>query len=95
MRVSWTRPALADLEQIEDFIAQDSPTVAYRLVSDLIGRTETLLSENPMIGRRGRAAGTRELVTPNTPYIVVYRVTDLVEILAVMHGAREWPESFS
>lgn len=95
MIVSWTIPALVDLEQIEDFIAQDSPSVAYRLVNDLIDRTESLLSENPMIGRRGRVAGTRELVMPKTPYIVVYRASSRVEIIAVVHGAREWPESFS
>lgn len=30
-----------------------------------------------------------------TPYIVVYRVLSGVEIMAVVHGARMWPESFS
>jgi len=95
MIVSWTLPALADLEQIEDFIAQDSPSIAHRLVNHLIDRTENLLSENPMIGRRGRVAGTRELVISKTPYIVVYRVGTRAEVLAVVHGAREWPESFS
>lgn len=95
MVVSWTLPALNHLEEISDFIAQDSPKTAYRMVSDIISRTERLLSENPMIGRRGRAAGTRELVMSKTPYIVVYRVNTRVEILAVVHSAREWPESFS
>ncbi|WP_246526867.1 type II toxin-antitoxin system RelE/ParE family toxin [Plastoroseomonas hellenica] len=47
-----------------------------------------------MLGRRGRAKGTREFVLPDTPYIIVYRVTDRVEILAVVHAAREWPEGF-
>jgi toxin ParE1/3/4 len=48
-----------------------------------------------MIGRQGRVGGTRELVVQGTPYIVVYRVHDDVEILAVVHGARKWPESFA
>lgn len=94
MRVSWTIPALNDLDQIQDFIAQDSPIAAYRLVTDLIGRTDRILVSNPMIGRNGRAAGTRELVMPGTSYIVVYRVREVVEVLAVVHGARDWPESF-
>lgn len=48
-----------------------------------------------MAGRRGRAEATRELVVAGTPSIVVYRVTTVVEILAVVHAARDWPESFA
>jgi toxin ParE1/3/4 len=59
MQVSWTAPALADLDQIQDYVAQESPTTAFRLINDLIDRTEQLLSSNPMAGRRGRV---RELV---------------------------------
>ncbi len=39
--------------------------------------------------------GTRELVIPRTSYIVVYRVRgQWVEILALQHGAQQWPGSF-
>ncbi|MER8444170.1 type II toxin-antitoxin system RelE/ParE family toxin [Mesorhizobium sp. M1066] len=93
MQVSWTGAALDDLDQIQDFVAQDSPVAAYRLTADIIGRTDELLASNPMIGRQGRAGGTRELVIARTPYIVVYRVRGSdVEIIAIVHGAREWPE---
>ena len=35
--------------------------------------------------------GTRELVVPDTPYRVPYRVRGhAVEILHVFHGARKW-----
>jgi toxin ParE1/3/4 len=38
---------------------------------------------------------TRELVVSGTPYIVPYTVRgDVVEIHAVLHGARKWPERF-
>jgi toxin ParE1/3/4 len=47
-----------------------------------------------MGGRKGSARGTRELVFADLPYVVAYRVTDEVEILAVIHTARDWPESF-
>ena len=41
------------------------------------------------------ADGTRELVVTGTPYIVAYTVLDnRVEILAVQHGAQEWPERY-
>jgi toxin ParE1/3/4 len=95
MRVSWTIPALRDLDQIQDFIASDSPIAAHKLATELLSRTEKLLSTNPKAGRTGRAQGTRELVVSGTPYIVVYRARDFVEIVAVIHGAREWPDSFN
>ena len=38
--------------------------------------------------------GTRELIFANIPYIVVYRVGAQVEILSVIHSARDWPAEF-
>jgi toxin ParE1/3/4 len=47
------------------------------------------------MGRAGRVTGTRELVIPNTPFIVPYRGKgEMVIILRVFHAARRWPESF-
>ena len=93
-RVRWTSPALADLDAIQDYLAERNPAAASRLVNDILDRTDALLAANPELGRRGRVAGTRELVLPGTSYVVAYRLTEAIEILAVMHGAREWPESF-
>ena len=40
----------------------------------------------------GRWARTRELVLPPS-YIVAYRLTDeAIEVIAVRHVAREWPD---
>lgn len=61
----------------------------------IFDQTKALLVKNPNVGRLGRVSGTRELVVSRTPYIVVYRVGARVEILAIIHGARDWPESFS
>jgi len=53
-----------------------------------------LLPNNPHI-RPGRVPGTRELVIPQTLYIVPYRVQrDVIQILRVYDGARRWPDSF-
>lgn len=95
MRVRWLRRALRDLDEIQDYIAADSPAAAFGLVNDIIHRTELLLAANPRLGRLGRVRGTRELVVGGTEYIVAYRITDSVEILAVVHGARDWPTTFS
>ena len=46
--------------------------------------------ENPYLYRPGRIAGTREAVVhPN--YILVYRVTGTIEILAVLHARQRYP----
>jgi toxin ParE1/3/4 len=95
MRLRWTAPALRDLEEIGDYIARDNTAAAARLVTDILDRTD-LLAKHPHIGRPGRVPGTRELVVTDTPYIVPYRVCgDVVQILAVLHGARRWPDSFN
>ena len=93
MRLRWTRLADADLESIEQYIGQDSPAAAVRVVLELIEQTETLLPRHPAIGRPGRVLGTRELVIGHLPYIIAYRIRDKdVEILRVLHTSRAWPE---
>jgi len=53
------------------------------------------LAAHPYLGRPGRVAGTWELVVTSTPFIAVYRViNDRIEILAVFHGNRMWPDTF-
>jgi toxin ParE1/3/4 len=50
------------------------------------------LADFPALGRPGRKPGTRELVIPRLPYIVIYRVRgERVQILRVLHTARERP----
>ena len=94
MRIRWTAPALRDLEAIGDYIARDNPAAADRVVLCILDQTE-LLATHPGIGRPGRIAETRELVITDTPYIVPYRLRGAeIEILAVFHGARKWPERF-
>jgi toxin ParE1/3/4 len=94
VRVSWDPKALERLEAIGTFIAQDSPAAAVRTVERIFDAVDEL-STSPLRGRPGRVANTRELVIQRTPYIVVYRVrAPFVEVLAVQHSARRWPEHF-
>ena len=40
--------------------------------------------------------GTRELLVPGTPFILIYAVDqERLIILRVIHGARKWPEDGS
>lgn len=94
MRIVWTAPAARDLEAIGDYIARDNPSAARRTVQRIQARIRSLTA-HPLIGRPGRVDGTRELVIASTPFIVAYRAADeRVEILAVFHSARRWPDTF-
>lgn len=94
MRVRWTRLALADLAAIGARVSADDPAAAARLGGE-IEDAVTLLGRHQALGRPGRVPDTRELVVPETPYLVPYRVRGgEVHVLRVLHGARRWPRSF-
>ena len=94
MRLRWTRLAEQDLDQIAEYIGQDSAAAAARVVLELIDQAETLLPRHPALGRPGRVLGTRELVVGQLPYIIAYRVRDKdLEILRVLHTSRAWPDT--
>ena len=91
MRVRWTRPALADLAEIHDYVATDNPATARRIIRQ-IRKEADILSEHPVIGRAGRVPGTRELVTGRLPYVIAYRIGTLeIAVVAVIHTSRNWP----
>jgi toxin ParE1/3/4 len=87
--------ALSDLVEAEAFLRTHNPTAA----SSVMRRIETAIDRLvtfPESGRRGRVEGTRELVVPDTPFIVAYRLTgSSVDILSLVHSARRWPSSFT
>ena len=89
--IVWSSVAIADRDAVFDYIAADSSNAAARIDERILNRTD-LLVDFPKIGRSGRLPGTRELVIPGTPYLIVYRVTpELILILRILHGAQHWP----
>lgn len=95
-RLRWVTPALQQLEEIQDYIAENDPRAAFALAERIRMQVNEQLSEQPLSGRLGRVDGTRELVIAGTNYIMAYRATGLgVEILAVKHGTQDWPKAFS
>ena len=95
MTIVWSPEAIEDLISLRAYIAEESPAGAQRIALRILHDVEHLLPDNPHIGRPGRVPGTRELVIPQTPYIVPYRVQrEVIQILRVYHGARRWPDSF-
>lgn len=88
--IRWHARAIDELDAITGYIAQFNPQAAGQL-QDLIEASVLPLSENPRLYRQGRVEGTREIVV-HPHYIVVYRIlTDQIEVVAVMHSAREYP----
>lgn len=92
MTLRWTPTALRDLESLRAYISQDNPAAADAAVERIIAGVEAL-SQHPEMGRSGRVTATRELVLP--PLVIAYRLRrGALEILAIIHGARRWPERF-
>jgi toxin ParE1/3/4 len=92
VKVLWTRLALEDLGAARDHFADERPAAAARAVERIKSAVEAL-RRHPEIGRPGRVEGTRELVVTGTPFIAAYRVkAKRVEIIALIHGARRWPD---
>lgn len=89
-RLEWTNPAVADLENIHDYLSRDSSNYADTVIERIL-QTAERLEAFPESGRSVPEAVSlkvREIVVGS--YRIIYRVRrDLVQILAVVHGARD------
>ncbi len=91
MKIVWSRRAIRDLVYLREYIEKDSEQNAV-LVAKRILKAIDLLQTHAEIGRPGRMVGTRELVVPDTPYVIPYRVRrERLELIAVFHGRQKWP----
>ena len=84
-RVEYSERALRNLEGIKAYIAQDNPAAALQVVTALTSAANDL-STHPMLGNPWKREGTRKLVIPKYPYVIIYRLTaSAVFVLAVAH----------
>ena len=91
MKIVWSRRAIRHLVSLQEYIKRDSRQNASLVALRILNAIE-LLQIQPDIGRPGRVLGTRELVVPDTPYIIPYRVrSERLELIAVFHGTQQWP----
>jgi toxin ParE1/3/4 len=90
MTVRFSRRSLNHLRDIRDHVARERPDIA-ELVRLRILATVKRLQHAPRLGHAGRASGTRELLVPGLPFVIVYRIDskDELVILAIFHTARE------
>ncbi len=73
MQVRWTSAAAEDLESIANYLFEKTPESAARLIREIYNVPSTLKS-SPKRGRVGKKEGTRELLMPSLPYVIVYQV---------------------
>jgi len=91
MRVRWTLAAADDLVDIANYLFEKTPENAARLIREIYGAPSSLKSF-PNRGRAGKKPGTRELVMPSLPYVIVYQVRgETVNIVRILHGSQQWP----
>ncbi|HTZ98610.1 MAG TPA: type II toxin-antitoxin system RelE/ParE family toxin [Terriglobales bacterium] len=90
----WTPAAVSHLRSTYEYVAQDNARAAQALIERILSVAERL-RDFPRMGPEGRVEDTRELVIAGTPFLVVYRLhRSRVDVLAVFHAARKWPEVF-
>ena len=92
--IIWLRTAKQNLEDELNFIHKEDPNVAKRIAKLVKERVENL--ENfPEMGRTGRVKNTRELIFPEIPYIIPYRINgENIEILRFFHSSRKLPKTW-
>ncbi len=87
MKLIWTKEALLQLAEIEEFIAKDNPKTAEKLINYLTEHNHYIL-QNPNIGRvvpEIKDSNIRELIVKK--YRIVYRIKeDIIEILTIFAG---------
>lgn len=88
MRLRYTRPALADLDSILEYVSERSPQGAARIHARIQAVADLLL-QFPLIGAPTDDPTIRRVATIPYPYLIFYEVTDNdIIIHAVRHGAR-------
>jgi toxin ParE1/3/4 len=79
--------AAADLATISDYLTASLPAYRDRTINRIYNGVRDL-KRFPYRGPRGKRPGTRELVLPRLPYVVIYRINnECIEVVRVLHGA--------
>lgn len=89
MKLRYERGALADLDEILTYIAEENRDAATRLAARF-EEVARRIAENPFLGEATRKSKFRRI--PIGKYLIVYEVAqDEVVVHYVRHGARRRP----
>jgi toxin ParE1/3/4 len=90
VKIRWSELAADRLNDIFEYIAMDNDDAATSMVQRIYAGIDRI-AQMPYSGRKGQTDGTRELVVPGTPYIVVYEILDeVIYLVTILHGAQNW-----
>jgi toxin ParE1/3/4 len=95
MKLRFRPDALADLEDIYDYIAADSPVKAGEFIG-LIRDKCKFLAETPYGGRARPEIRSDLRSFPVKSYLILYRIeSDIVEIVNIIRGSRDIESFFA
>lgn len=90
MSYRLTPQAQADIDEIAFYIAADNPNAAWRWVDRVEAQCRSI-AEHPGLGPARPQVMPGLRIFPLGRYLILYRqVTDGVEIIRVVHVARDW-----
>jgi len=95
-KVSWTLPAVRDVEDIRDFIARDSERYAFSFVEKIYKISHSLktFAERGRMVPELRIQSIRELFVAR--HRLVYKVfSDRIQIAAVIHMSRDFETAWN
>lgn len=82
--------AQADIDEIWDYVSQDSRQNADRLVDRIYELCRERLAHQPMMGRSREELAPQLRSFPVGSYLVFYRpISDGIEVVRVLHGRRD------
>jgi toxin ParE1/3/4 len=92
LTVNFTPQARDDLRAIRDWIADNDPRAAERVVVRIV-QTAMMFGQFALLGRTGQVDGTREFSVVGLPYLIVYALAAYsdVDVLTVLHTRRRYP----
>jgi addiction module RelE/StbE family toxin len=86
----WTKKAQKDLSKIEEYIAQDKPAAAAKMVLKIVQATEGIRAF-PWIYEAVDVQRPQYRQMIKKPFVVLYEVTDReIVILRVVHTSTRW-----
>jgi len=88
-RFELAQRALGDLQDIWEYVSEDSLDAADRILEDFYNAF-VQLAEMPGMGHKRQDLTTRDvLFWPVHSYLVIYKLSDPLRIVRVIHGKRD------
>jgi toxin ParE1/3/4 len=94
VRVRLSSQARQDLILIREYIASDNPRAAARIIRSIRQTLEEIIARYPLVGisRDDLSPGLRCFPVGN--YLIFYEVAECVDVVRVLHSARDIPSRF-